>query len=427
MPKQGFMFHLIALSLSTITKLPETGAHRDGIEVLSSGTLYMYGQSYGAGYNEIQGNGEDQISSSGDLFIGEMDGNGVVGGYNSIYGNYSGSRYLVDNNSGSMVQAEYVWWGQYPADPNMTEGPVQLDMNMLTSDPTIGQNSRAGGQVPAKIRAQHPTVQDMISAYNKAEQALGQAETTQQAIDEVYRLYQLAGLSEDIELKDRFNRLIQDVTQAKRRIYTSTNINKRIQDYAKVLYTKSLIRDERYGEAQAWLQQGDFSHLAGNDQRDYLHLRMVTEAYHESYEAALSTLSQLYAFEETQDEDIEEFKARYSTFEEDLRARMNTKNEYRKSSENPLYEQAADELSLQAYPNPFNPTTNITFTLPAKGKASLVVYDLLGREVATLVNKVLAAGKQAFRFDASNLANGVYLYQLRTANQVITQKMTLIK
>ncbi len=403
------------------------GTWRDGIEVLSSGTLYMYGNGYGAGYNEIQNNGDDQISNYGDLFIGEMDVNGVMGGYNSIYGNYSGSRYLVDNNSGSMVYAEYVWWGQYPAASAMTDGRVQLDQNMLHSDPTIGQNPGAGGQVPAKIRAQHPTVQDMIITYNNAEQALGQAETTQQAIDEVYRLYQLAGLSGNRELKDRFNSLIKNIAQAQRTLYTSTNRNNEIQDYAKVLYAKSLIRDEQYGNVQKWLKQADFSGLTGKDQRDYLHVRMVTEAYHESYEAAFSTLDQLYAFEQTQGEDIKEFKARYSTFEEDLRARMNTRDGDGKTKEPLSSGQPANELSLQAYPNPFNPTTNITFTLPAKGKASLVVYDLLGREVATLVNKELTAGKQTFRFNASNLANGVYLYRLRIADQVITQKMTLIK
>lgn len=81
----------------------------------------------------------------------------------------------------------------------------------------------------------------------------------------------------------------------------------------------------------------------------------------------------------------------------------------------------------QNYPNPFNPTTNITFTLPTTAYVSLVVYDLLGREVTTLVNSKRAAGEQTIRFDASSLANGIYLYQLQTAHQVITKKMTLIK
>ncbi len=405
------------------------GTTRDGIEVLSSGTLYMYGQGYGAGYNEIQTNGDDQISSSGDLFIGEMDYNGVIGGYNSIYGNYSGSRYLVDNNSGSTVQAEYVWWGQYPADPDMTDGPVQLDQNMLPSDPTIGQNPGAGGQVPAKIRAQRPTVQDMISAYDKAEQALGQAETTQQAIDEVYALYQLAGISGNIELKNRFNSLIQDVAQANRMMYASTNRNKRIQDYAKVLYTKSLIRDERYGQAQEWLRQGDFSRLAGKDQRNYLHLRMVTEAYHGSYETALSTLDELYSLHQAKGENLEEVQSRYAPIREDIVARLEGDEEttLKEKQDTEGKKETIDEFSLQNYPNPFNPVTVISFSIAEKSFVTLTVYDLLGREVNTLVNQNKESGSYSVRFDASSLSSGVYIYRLETNQKVLTKRMTVIK
>ncbi len=81
----------------------------------------------------------------------------------------------------------------------------------------------------------------------------------------------------------------------------------------------------------------------------------------------------------------------------------------------------------QNYPNPFNPATNIQFELPGASTVSLKVYDALGREVATLVNGNVPAGKQTIRFDASTLANGMYLYKLRVDNQEIVRKMTLIK
>lgn len=113
-----------------------------------------------------------------------------------------------------------------------------------------------------------------------------------------------------------------------------------------------------------------------------------------------------------------------------LQAYLNSRQP--KGKEEPLATQEASEnenkgISLSNYPNPFNPTTNITFTLPRKGTVSLVVYDMLGREVATLVNGELPSGEQTFRFDASSLANGMYLYKLKTAHQVIVKKMTLIK
>ena len=85
------------------------------------------------------------------------------------------------------------------------------------------------------------------------------------------------------------------------------------------------------------------------------------------------------------------------------------------------------ELS-QNFPNPFNPSTQITFTLPATQEVTLKVYDIMGREVATLLNNTRqAAGVHAVTFDASRVSSGVYFYRLSTATNSITRKMTLIK
>ncbi len=84
------------------------------------------------------------------------------------------------------------------------------------------------------------------------------------------------------------------------------------------------------------------------------------------------------------------------------------------------------ELS-QNYPNPFNPSTNIEFSLPLQSPVVLKIYDLLGREVSTLVNEELEAGLHSYSWDAGNLASGVYIYRLVSRGTVITKKMTLIK
>jgi hypothetical protein len=76
----------------------------------------------------------------------------------------------------------------------------------------------------------------------------------------------------------------------------------------------------------------------------------------------------------------------------------------------------------QNYPNPFNPTTNITYVLPKAENVSLKVYDVLGREVATLVNEVKPAGAYTVPFNASNLASGVYFYKLQAGSFVQTKK-----
>ena len=87
-----------------------------------------------------------------------------------------------------------------------------------------------------------------------------------------------------------------------------------------------------------------------------------------------------------------------------------------------------DKFTLsQNYPNPFNPTTNITFTLPQTSRVSLKVYNLLGQEVAELVNGTIAAGTTNITFDAANLSSGIYIYRLKSGNNVITKRMVLIK
>ena len=84
------------------------------------------------------------------------------------------------------------------------------------------------------------------------------------------------------------------------------------------------------------------------------------------------------------------------------------------------------ELS-QNYPNPFNPSTTIRYAIPAAELTTLKVYNLLGQVVATLVNEVQNAGRYQIEFDASNLASGVYLYQILSGSYVQTRKMVLMK
>ncbi len=82
----------------------------------------------------------------------------------------------------------------------------------------------------------------------------------------------------------------------------------------------------------------------------------------------------------------------------------------------------------QNYPNPFNPTTNISFKLPASQRVTLKVYDMLGREVATLLNnEFVNSGQNNVTFDAGNLASGVYMYVLRGNDFSVSKTMTLLK
>ena len=87
---------------------------------------------------------------------------------------------------------------------------------------------------------------------------------------------------------------------------------------------------------------------------------------------------------------------------------------------------------FQNYPNPFNPSTKIRFTIPNVASSfslitTLVVYDILGNEITSLINKELPAGEYVFTFDASELSSGIYFYKLKAGSFIVTKKMILIR
>lgn len=82
---------------------------------------------------------------------------------------------------------------------------------------------------------------------------------------------------------------------------------------------------------------------------------------------------------------------------------------------------------LQNFPNPFNPSTQITFSLPERSNVVLKIFDILGKEVATLVNEQKSAGTYNVNFDASKLSSGVYIYTLQAGNFMESYKMLLMK
>jgi hypothetical protein len=81
----------------------------------------------------------------------------------------------------------------------------------------------------------------------------------------------------------------------------------------------------------------------------------------------------------------------------------------------------------QNYPNPFNPTTTIKYDLPSASEVSLIIYDILGRKVKELVNTKQQAGRYEIQFNASNIASGVYIYQLVAEKFISSKKMILLK
>ena len=81
----------------------------------------------------------------------------------------------------------------------------------------------------------------------------------------------------------------------------------------------------------------------------------------------------------------------------------------------------------QNYPNPFNPRTTISYDVPLAVHVSVKVYDVFGREVATLVDDVQEPGTHSVDWDATNMASGVYFYKLQAGDFIATKKLTILK
>ena len=95
---------------------------------------------------------------------------------------------------------------------------------------------------------------------------------------------------------------------------------------------------------------------------------------------------------------------------------------------NTEYEEIPAEMSLLSnYPNPFNPSTRIAYTLDRSGPVDMTVYDLTGRTVSSLVDGVQPAGHHEVRFNAGDLPTGTYVYRLRAGTETLTRTMTLIR
>jgi len=86
------------------------------------------------------------------------------------------------------------------------------------------------------------------------------------------------------------------------------------------------------------------------------------------------------------------------------------------------------EFSLeQNYPNPFNPTTTIKFSLPENEFVTLKVFDVMGNEITVLVNEEKTAGSHSIKFNAVDIASGIYFYQLKAGKHSDTKKLVILK
>lgn len=101
--------------------------------------------------------------------------------------------------------------------------------------------------------------------------------------------------------------------------------------------------------------------------------------------------------------------------------------EFAKPSDSTMVTEIEFENSLSNFPNPFNPTTNIKYSIKESGQVSIKVFDLIGQQITELVNEEKAAGNYSILFDASQLPSGIYIYTIQSGNFFNSKKLILLK
>lgn len=418
---------------------------RDGIYSISNNYLQLYG-------NVIENNGLGSYSSRNGIYtwngdnieLGDLNGQ-VWGGYNTIRDNYATEVYAgygdplveilvasiydnagdeVYNYSGNPTIAAYSsWWGESPPDGSQFTGDVAV-YTPQTSAPSWNGTTQSTGWLPKTGTTEHPApptpaliarlkqmVQDHIGTV-QADSALVRLNFY------VRRDYKANTLGE----RDQYGGFL---TQ----LYTGRPHTLEGQRALRYLIAWKTLHNE-VPEAI------DLSQIALTNNSDYYRLGILENLvllhmYAGDLGAAeqvLATLQSTYPQETTSIQFLTETlaEAQAGARETNGLAKPGT----RQSGEASILPESV--VLHQNYPNPFNPSTTIGFGLPTAQNVQLVIYDVRGHQVATVVEQQMPKGYHAVRWDARNAtgvrtASGLYIYQLRTSHSVISKKLMLLR
>lgn len=351
-------------------------------------------------------------------------------GYNALR---SGSSQVVSNYSGT-IYAMYNWWGSYPASPSVS-GNVDYS-NALSSDPvpslkivsaennstTLYNNATSASP---SFKNAESSASDDLKELNAAHKLFINAKYTEAfpAFEAIISKYpssfaakrSIVFIERCLEKLGRSSEVLSQLNEI-----TARNNNLPINPFLELRKASVLVKSERYGEAMQLLSSAINKTTDSTDLKFALYTAGST-AYYDLNDK--TTAKQYYG-------------RLIELFPEDVLSKSALVTLADKSSQNLATKKPSSSnsnklddgiLHLQNYPNPFNPTTVIHFTLPQSGVVSLKVFDMLGREVTTLLNEYRTAGAHQVNFNASSLTSGVYFYKLEAGGKSMLQKMLLVK
>lgn len=382
-----------------------------------------YGYYWSAGNNIIKDNFGYGISSSywSNLYLGSYP----YGGYNCINDNTVKEMTAAYNCT---ILAQSNWWGTTsPNSSDIYAYQSTVDYSLpLQTDPCLGiENISIDSNNPIILSKQNNGLTDLDNAYKlQLEGRFGEAIALYDSyinvnstdsksalalvrIDECYKLSGSEGA----------------VTYLDNTIKTKANKNNELDVVSHELKNQYLIQDKKYEEAV-----NNFNELAKKfktnkdvEKHSLFNAGYVYLKYLNDYKKATEKFAEL-AEKYPADELVSE--------SEYLLGNLDANNQQRLASPNASQSDlpVPTEYALdQNYPNPFNPATTITYELPKNGSVTLKIFDILGNEVKILVNEQKAMGRYTVQFDASSLASGMYVYQLRVNDYTSTKKMLLLK
>lgn len=385
------------------------------------------------GYNIIRNNGSWGILSSyySNPVVGSSS---TYGGQNSIYSNGGGGINAINATNYCTINAQKDWWN-YTTSPYYSNTYFSRDSSStisanpgLSSDPNAGRaivigNDNQGTTATASLSMQGND-DDLANALDKEKD---------KKYDEAIPLFLKVFKNNKDGLLGSYAlcKIEECFTQGNRKDY-QTYSNSEIKPFIKE-------GSENYAlaldlETHQFINAGLYK-SAINNLLTILQKNSVNAAIEKNTLFTLGAFYHLfYGDEISSDTYFEELKRKYPNDElvnqiKTIKGLGVISNNLEPNAElMPVTsEEKSSGLTISNYPNPFNPATTISFSLPKSGPASLKVYNLLGQEVALLINEELSAGRHQVKFDASRLASGIYVYILKANDFTATKKMILMK
>jgi hypothetical protein len=412
------------------------GAFVRGVACLNASSPVFEDGTLG-GYNRIRNNGTGVYCSDKSKPILGIRGTGDVGGQNSIYGNITYDVTLIDS---SKIRGENNWWGENP--PDTTDFSVAAGSSLdytpyLTSDPNPGAGMGGGIILATKERTIDGAGGTLSPGFTPIELSLALSLRTEGRYDEALVSLQAVVASPRIPIWAKEWAVTEMLAAAQNIENSAVSVfleNAR-STFPALVKTIDFVLPHVYldegltSEAMSLFDQNISQYPNSELERDGLYGRFLNALYTDEDTASariwLSTLSTQYP------ESDEALVADHlmDTYTATLSGPGTVGQRVAKdvTSQSTLVPVPREFSLAQNYPNPFNPTTIIKYDLPTESQVTLKVYDILGREVRTVIDEFEEAGYHQVTLDASNLATGVYFYRLTAGVFTDAKRLLVVK